>query len=51
MMLILCDSVSEGSPWTLIGILIGVAVLVALVVGPVMWWMLKKRKCKEDTKR
>ncbi|XP_067053552.1 uncharacterized protein [Acropora muricata] len=43
--------ISEGPPWTVIGIVVGVAVPLAIVFGLVTWWILKKRKCKEDTKR
>ena len=49
-MLIVCVIVSEGPPWTVIGVVVGVAVLLAMVAGLVMWWM-RRKQYREDTKQ
>lgn len=39
-------------PWTVVGIVLGVVVVMAIViVGLVAWWVHKKRKLRNNTKQ
>lgn len=45
-------SVPVSPPWTVVGIVLGVVVVMAIViVGIVAWWVHKKRKLRNDTKQ
>ncbi|XP_074634741.1 uncharacterized protein LOC141893241 [Acropora palmata] len=44
------SAVSASPPWTIVGAVAGGVVLLAILVGVLIWWVHKQRKCRKDTK-